>query len=111
MAHGKVGTEMSLGLKFVMLTLGAILVSVAPASAGQADDTITFTKDIAPIFQEKCQACHREGYMAPMGLESYREVRPWARSIKARVVEGQMPPWHIDTDVGMTGRSLPNRLT
>ncbi len=111
MAHGKVGTEMSLGLKFVMLTLGAILVSVAPASAGQADDTITFTKDIAPIFQEKCQACHREGYMAPMGLESYREVRPWARSIKARVVEGQMPPWHIDTDVGIQAFKNDRSLT
>ena len=29
---------------------------------------VTFAKDIAPIFQEKCQDCHRNGSMAPMSL-------------------------------------------
>ena len=36
--------------------------------------TPTFTKDIAPIFQEKCEACHRPDSMAPMSLMTFAEV-------------------------------------
>ena len=36
-----------------------------------------------------------------MSLLTYQEARPWARSIKARVVAREMPPWHIDTTVGI----------
>jgi hypothetical protein len=61
----------------------------------------TFTKDIAPIFQEKCQNCHRKGEMAPMSLVTYEETRPWAKAIKERVVTRQMPPWHLDKTVGI----------
>ena len=67
----------------------------APATAP------TFTKDVAPIFQEKCEACHRPDSIAPMSLVTYAEARPWARSIKARVADHQMPPWHIDKTVGV----------
>jgi hypothetical protein len=61
----------------------------------------TFTKDIAPIFQEKCQSCHRDGSIAPMSLVTYEETRPWAQAIKSRVAARQMPPWHIDKHVGI----------
>ena len=60
----------------------------------------TFTKDVAPIFQAKCEACHRPDSIAPMSLVTYQQARPWARSIKARVVEHQMPPFQIDRTVG-----------
>jgi len=83
----------ALALTAVMTTLSA-----APA-AGPA--TPTFTKDIAPIFQQKCEACHRPDSMAPMSLMTYEEVRPWVRSIKARVEGRQMPPWAIDKTVGI----------
>jgi hypothetical protein len=36
-----------------------------------------------------------------MSLQTYEEVRPWARSIKTRVAARQMPPWHIDRNVGI----------
>ena len=39
----------------------------------------TFTKDIAPIFQAKCESCHRTDSIAPMSLVTYEESRPWAR--------------------------------
>ena len=72
-----------------------VSLAQAPASAP------VFTKDVAPILQEKCQACHRPGYIAPMAFMTYEETRPWARSIKARVAARQMPPWHIDKTVGI----------
>jgi len=62
---------------------------------------VTFAKDVAPILQEKCQGCHRAGEMAPMSLVTYEETRPWAKSIKQRVVARQMPPWHMDKTVGI----------
>jgi len=62
---------------------------------------VTFTKDVAPILQRACQNCHRPGQMAPMSLMTYQDVRPWARSIKQRVVERAMPPWGIDPHVGI----------
>src|SRR5216684_8208708 len=75
--------------------------SVANAAADAVLPTPTFTKDIAPIFQEKCEACHRPDSMAPMSLVTYEEARPWVKSIRARVAAREMPPWHIDGTVGI----------
>jgi hypothetical protein len=75
------------------------LASAQTPAAGNA--TPTFTKDVAPIFQEKCQACHRPGNIGPMSLVTYEETRPWLRSIKTRVATREMPPWHLDKGVGI----------
>src|ERR1700733_10579129 len=88
------------------LVAGALVALSNPSvAAGLTKDStnrpITFTKDIAPIFQEKCQNCHRKGEMAPMSLVTYEETRPWAKAIKERVVTRQMPPWHLDKTVGI----------
>jgi hypothetical protein len=61
----------------------------------------TFTKDVSPIFQSKCQSCHEPGSIGPMSLVTYADARPWARAIKQRVESRQMPPWHIDRAVGV----------
>lgn len=68
---------------------------------GLSQSTATFTKDIAPILQERCQVCHRVGEMAPMPLVTYQDVRPWARAIKAKVMAREMPPWYMDRTVGI----------
>jgi hypothetical protein len=36
-----------------------------------------------------------------MSLITFQETRPWARSIRQRVITRQMPPWHIDQSVGV----------
>jgi len=85
----------------------AVMVAVVASpivAAGQSSTTelgVTFTKDIVPILQRSCQVCHRSGEMAPMSLVTYQEVRPWARAIKRRVVAREMPPWHIDKNIGI----------
>ena len=86
-----------------LLLIAALAALPAPGSAQSADSEapITFTKDIAPILQRSCQSCHRPGEMAPMSLVTYEEVRPWARSIRNRVVAREMPPWHIDRNIGI----------
>ena len=84
-----------------LLAVAAVVV-MSPGLAGAKDtQEVTFSKDVAPILQRSCQVCHRPNNMAPMSLLSYAEVRPWAKSIKNKVVAGEMPPWHIDKKVGI----------
>jgi hypothetical protein len=81
----------------------ASLFFISPGIAATVDGNkpVTFTKDVAPILQQKCQDCHRPASMAPMSLITYEETRPWAKAIRERVVTRQMPPWHIDRNVGV----------
>ncbi|HMD48557.1 MAG TPA: cytochrome c [Bryobacteraceae bacterium] len=85
----------------VRLLLTGLAVGCIAAAAETPTSSVTFAKDIARIFQEKCNECHRPGTAAPMPLETYDQVRPWARSIKQRVSMRQMPPWSIDKTVGI----------
>lgn len=91
----------------VAAALAGLLVFSGAAAAATAPQTapanqVTYTKDVAPIIQEKCESCHRDGQGAPMSLQNYAEARPWARDIKFRVASRQMPPWHLDETVGIT---------
>ncbi len=84
------------------LALAATALVAAPALAADAPTgTVTFTKDVAPILQQKCQDCHQPGSIAPMSLMTYEETRPWVKSIREKVSSRQMPPWHIDRSVGI----------
>ncbi|HLH00473.1 MAG TPA: hypothetical protein VKX49_29480 [Bryobacteraceae bacterium] len=88
-------------LSLSVLLTGAMSFAGEPTATTQASKSPTFTKDIVPILQARCQDCHRPNAMAPMSLLTYEETRPWARSIKERVVKRQMPPWHLDKSVGV----------
>ncbi len=77
------------------------LAFVLSAGAVAARGEVTFTKDVAPILQERCQVCHRPNTFAPMSLLTYEEARPWAKSIKQKVLAREMPPWYIDKNVGI----------
>ena len=78
---------------------GALALAASAFPAASAE--VTFTRDVAPIFQQKCEGCHRAGQMAPMSLVTYEEARPWARSIQRKVAARLMPPWHLDKTVGI----------
>jgi mono/diheme cytochrome c family protein len=84
----------------LIISLGFTLAGVAPSAANSEkaspNAAPTFTKDIAPIFFKNCAECHREGEIAPMSLMNYKEVRPWAKAIREKVVSREMPPWHAD---------------
>jgi hypothetical protein len=92
-------------LRFTTTALATLAAVMAMSALGRAADPtarpVTFTRDVAPILQQKCQQCHQPNSIAPMSLITYEDARPWARSIKQRVVTRQMPPWHIDMSVGV----------
>ena len=94
--------------KFMLITAGALFSlalfnssSLSSDAASGADKaSVTFTRDIAPILQKRCEECHRPGGIAPMSLVTYEEARPWARSIKEKVIKREMPPFHAAGQVG-----------
>jgi hypothetical protein len=80
-------------------------VGLASAHAGAQSPaaksaTPTFNKDVAPIFYKNCTNCHRPGELAPMSLLTYKDARPWVKSIATHVAKGTMPPWHADPAYG-----------
>jgi hypothetical protein len=89
---------------FVFATPAALLIacffalptSRADNTSKVANNSVTFAKDVAPIFYNNCTACHRPGEVAPMSLLTYKDARPWAKAIREKVVSKQMPPWHAD---------------
>ncbi len=83
-----------------LLSIGAILALGMSFTAGNSASTATFTKDVAPILYAKCATCHQPGEMAPMSLLTYKEVRPWAKSIREKVLSREMPPWYADPNHG-----------
>ena len=72
---------------------------------------VTFTRDVAPILQQNCQLCHREGSIGPMSLLTYEQARLYAPLIKLKVTTQQMPPYHYDTDVGIQALKSDKRLS
>jgi hypothetical protein len=89
----------------------ALILGVTGAGHGQTPAEVTFARDVAPILQQNCQVCHQPGSIAPMSFMTYEEVRPWARIIRARVVEREMPPYHYDPGVGIQELKDDRRLT
>src|SRR6185295_17866627 len=81
--------------------VAAVCLAPSLASAGPAEGTVTFTKDVAPILYKNCVECHWPSMFAPMSLLTYDEARTYARSIKQRVVSRAMPPWGADPAYGV----------
>src|SRR5207249_6702076 len=89
-------------MRTISMSVVIIMLLAAASASGQSTQMqVTFTKDVAPIFQARCQVCHHPGTFAPMSLMTYEEARPWARSIKEKVLMREMPPWHLDKNVGV----------
>ncbi|HMN46673.1 MAG TPA: redoxin domain-containing protein [Povalibacter sp.] len=61
---------------------------------------ISYEKTIAPMLQEKCVTCHRDGGIGPWQMSSYEMVRGFSPMIREVVRTQRMPPWHADPHYG-----------
>jgi len=86
----------------VFVLLMAITALGTELTSPPADQTpqITFNKNVLPVLQKNCQVCHRPGGVAPMSFMTFESTRPWAKAIKAAVINKKMPPWFADPHVG-----------
>lgn len=91
-----------------MLTKLVAAGLVAGLAALAAESKPTFNRDVLPILQKNCQACHRPGQVAPMAFLTYEKTRPWAKAMKVAVATRKMPPWFADPQHGpyLNDRSL-----
>src|ERR1700752_779757 len=82
----------------VLIMAAAAAISLPAQKAGNSKPT--FTKDVAAILQKNCQNCHRPKQAAPFSLLTYEQARPWAKAMKAAVLQKKMPPWSADPKFG-----------
>jgi len=61
---------------------------------------VSFVKDVAPILEAKCVACHQAGGIGPMQLTSYEMVKGFAPMIREVIRTDRMPPYNADPHVG-----------
>jgi hypothetical protein len=61
---------------------------------------ISYSKDVAPIIQDKCVACHQEGGIAPFKFDSYDVVKSFAPMVMESVMSERMPPYFADPHIG-----------
>src|SRR6202158_5444113 len=85
-------------MRFEPVVVGLIFNIAATAATNPS--AVTFTRDVAPVFQKNCQPCHRRGEAAPFSLLTYEQARPWAKAVKSAVLEKKMPPWFADPQFG-----------
>src|SRR4030095_4807612 len=88
-----IGIALAVGITASILFSGTI-------SASSPVREVTFNKNGAPIFFKNCAECHRKNDIAPMALMTYKDARPWARSIREKVITREMPPWSPDPKYG-----------
>ena len=87
-------------------TAGVMGLLLAPTIlSAQTTAAPTFTRDVAPIFQKKCESCHRPDSIAPMSLITYQEARPWARG-RQRFIVGPSSTWALE--ITRSPRSRPS---
>jgi peroxiredoxin/mono/diheme cytochrome c family protein len=65
-----------------------------------ANSEVTYSNQIARIFQQHCVECHREGMIGPFVMTNYEDVVGWGEMIREVVDNGRMPPWHASPEHG-----------
>lgn len=77
----------------VTVAVGCPIGRTAAAKETKAVAKATFHRDVLPILQKNCQACHRPGAVGPFSLMNFRQAVNWASDIKEYTHNRKMPPW------------------
>jgi hypothetical protein len=90
--------------------LEAVLAGQAPGAGAPADGPViamaqpkaglTYVKDVAPILEKRCVACHSQGGIGPFAMSSYEMVKGFAPMIREVIRTDRMPPYNADPRVG-----------
>ena len=65
---------------------------------GGTAGAVTFWQDVAPIYNNKCVACHQTGGLGPFPLDDYASAAAHADVELARTAAGTMPPYFMVHD-------------
>ncbi|MBI2825384.1 MAG: redoxin domain-containing protein [Planctomycetia bacterium] len=67
---------------------------------------VTYSNQIARLFQDRCVECHRPGQIGPFSMTSYDESVGWADMIAEVIRDSRMPPWHADPQFGQFANNI-----
>jgi hypothetical protein len=81
---------------------GAVASAGAPIAfpARSAPVQVTYVKDVAPILEAKCVACHSEGGIGPFAMKDYATVKGFSPMMREVIRTKRMPPYDADPHVG-----------
>jgi hypothetical protein len=107
------GIQKAVSKPFADAALAAVLAGQPAPAATQASKgclvdfparekkaQITYVKDVAPILEAKCVACHEEGGIGPFAMKNYEMVKGFSPMIREVLRTDRMPPYNADPHVG-----------
>jgi len=74
--------------------------STGQSPSAEKNPTVTYCRDVAPIFFRRCVTCHRPGEVGPFSLLTYQDARDRAQQIADITSDRIMPPWSPAPDHG-----------
>ncbi len=63
-------------------------------------EPVSYSKQVAPLIQNKCYGCHSPGNIGPIKMTSFGKVEGVADMIQEVLLSRRMPPWHADREYG-----------
>jgi hypothetical protein len=84
----------------VRRTPGVGCTLAARGKAAALSRPVTYHDRVSRIIQDRCEACHRAGGLAPMPLQDFEQVHARRAVIRLMVASGRMPPWSAHPAVG-----------
>ena len=75
-------------------SLACLLLLLVCCGKGRS---VTWTQDVEPLVQKKCDGCHGYDGIAPVGLNSYLKARMHGPAMADQAAKGIMPPWPPST--------------
>lgn len=80
----------------VQVTALIVAFSSIGATLRAAQQTPTFSRDVAPLLYRHCATCHRPGEVGGFSLLSFADARPRAAAIARATSRREMPPWKAE---------------
>jgi hypothetical protein len=62
----------------------------------EAYSEVSYARQVVPVLERRCVACHRDGGVAPWAMDSHQMVQGWAPMIRETLMTRRMPPGQID---------------
>lgn len=97
---GEVRGAINAAVEGAEVTVAEFAAAGAPITYAPRAQTVSYSKDIAPILQENCVQCHHEGGIGPWAMTGHAMVQGWSAMMREVVMTQRMPPGQVDPHVG-----------
>lgn len=102
---GKAIDDLLAGREVVQSSVMSVGCYIGRIREPKVNSPVTYSNQIARVFQNHCVECHREGEIAPFTLSNYDDVVGWGETIAEVIEDQRMPPWHADPAHGKFANS------